>query len=179
MPTSTEKVQLSHVLLTKQKSRAHNLGISAFASSLVSGQRLASVANSNLCNFFWTSKLQSINKTASYSLVLFMRRKWTNNSAYNWSKTQTLVTVTAVVPQQSESRHGWQVTRSWKTDESYTSSIKHMAYIEESRQNVKVDVMLCISVLIYKAQCVSKWINSAPLCNLYSELASYCENTGT
>jgi len=38
----------------------NNLGMRAFASSLVSGQRLASVANSNLCNFFWTSKLQQI-----------------------------------------------------------------------------------------------------------------------
>jgi len=44
--------------MTMTVNKINDLGMSAFASSLVSGQILASVANSNLCNFFWTSKLR-------------------------------------------------------------------------------------------------------------------------
>lgn len=52
-------ISLEEIYITQRKlvPSGTNLGIRALDSSAVSGQRLAKQANSNLCSFFWRSKL--------------------------------------------------------------------------------------------------------------------------
>lgn len=70
-------------------------GTSAFASSGASGQRFPNAASSNLCNFFWFSKLQRNfrRKKSIYHHNNCIQIKWdefcrtsAHNSVFRWNK---------------------------------------------------------------------------------------------